>query len=63
MSLVARLQSVSVPPARRRRKSSKTKATGLRYTPLRSRGAPLLPRADGSRFARLEIDGRVPARG
>ncbi len=62
MSLVARLRSVSVPPARRRRKP-KAQALGARYTPLRSRGAPLQPRPDGRRFARLEVDGRAPARG
>lgn len=62
MSLVARLQSVSVPPARRRRKP-KAQTTGLRYTPLRSRGAPVLPRTDGRRFVRMEIGGRAPARG
>jgi hypothetical protein len=62
MSLVARLQSVSVPPARRRRKPGKVQAVGLRYTPLRSRGAPVLPRSDGRRYARMEISGRMPAR-
>jgi len=59
MSLLARLEAVSVPPARSRRKPRK--AQGFRFTPLRSRGAPYLPAADGRRYARMEISRRAPA--
>jgi hypothetical protein len=63
MSLLARLEAVTVPPARSRRKPNKAKLQGFRFTPLRSRGAPFLPAADGPRYARLEIRRRAPARG
>jgi hypothetical protein len=62
MSLLARLEAVSVPPARSRRKP-KAQLQGFRFTPLRSRGAPYLPAADGPRYARLEVRCRAPTRG
>ena len=63
MSLLARLKAVSVPPARNRRKPNKAHIQGFRFTPLRSRGAPAVPKStDGRRYARIEMSRRAPAR-
>ena len=62
MSLLARLEAVSVPPARSRRKT-KAQSQGFRFTLLRSRGAPYRPAADGLRYARLEVRRKAPTRG
>lgn len=63
MSLLARLETVAVPPARSRRKPAKAQTQGFRFTPLRSRGAPYRAASDSQRYARLEITRRTPARG
>ena len=44
-------------------KPNTTQVQGFRFTPLRSRGAPHRPAAEGQRYARLEVRRAAPARG